>query len=167
VSESVFTYRGIVYPWHCDHMGHMNVMWYAGKFDEASWQLLFILGLTSARFKQHGVAVAAVEQHVEYKRELHAGDAVTIRSSILEIRDKSIRLRHEMTDDETGQVAAVAVLVGVFLDEVTRKARSLPADVRDRALFLMEAGSSVAATAFNQEIDTPVVSSTCASLLDR
>ena len=28
------TYRGVVYPWQCDHMGHMNVMWYAGKFDE-------------------------------------------------------------------------------------------------------------------------------------
>ncbi len=20
------TYRGVVYPWQCDHMGHMNVM---------------------------------------------------------------------------------------------------------------------------------------------
>jgi acyl-CoA thioesterase FadM len=27
----------VVYPWHCDHMGHMNVMWYVGKFDEATW----------------------------------------------------------------------------------------------------------------------------------
>ena len=27
----VETYRGAVYPWHCDHMGHMNVMWYVGK----------------------------------------------------------------------------------------------------------------------------------------
>ena len=33
----VETYRGAVYPWHCDHMGHMNVMWYVGKFDEATW----------------------------------------------------------------------------------------------------------------------------------
>src|SRR6266542_3912128 len=21
------TYRGVVYPWQCDHMGHLNVMW--------------------------------------------------------------------------------------------------------------------------------------------
>jgi len=34
--EEPITYRGLVYPWHCDHMGHMNVMWYTGKFDEAS-----------------------------------------------------------------------------------------------------------------------------------
>ena len=37
LSKPVITYRGTVYPWQCDHMGHMNVMWYVGKFDEASW----------------------------------------------------------------------------------------------------------------------------------
>ena len=34
MAEPILTYRGTVYPWHCDHMGHMNVMWYVGKFDE-------------------------------------------------------------------------------------------------------------------------------------
>ena len=24
------TYRGTVYPWQCDHVGHMNIMWYVG-----------------------------------------------------------------------------------------------------------------------------------------
>jgi acyl-CoA thioesterase FadM len=36
--EPLLTYRGAVYPWHCDHVGHMNVKWYVGKFDEATWQ---------------------------------------------------------------------------------------------------------------------------------
>ena len=51
MSEWKTTYRGIVYPWHCDHMGHMNVMWYTSKFDEACWQLLSMLGLNVARFR--------------------------------------------------------------------------------------------------------------------
>jgi len=38
------TYRGTVYPSQCDHMGHMNVTGYVGKFDEASWRLLLTLG---------------------------------------------------------------------------------------------------------------------------
>ena len=42
--EPMITYRGVVYSWHCDHMGHMNVMWYVGKFDEAAWQLLAAVG---------------------------------------------------------------------------------------------------------------------------
>ena len=33
--EQEATYRGTVYPWQCDHVGHMNIMWYVGKFDEA------------------------------------------------------------------------------------------------------------------------------------
>ena len=35
--ETDATYRGTVYPWQCDHVGHMNIMWYVGKFDEANW----------------------------------------------------------------------------------------------------------------------------------
>lgn len=35
--EQEATYRGTVYPWQCDHVGHMNIMWYVGKFDEANW----------------------------------------------------------------------------------------------------------------------------------
>src|SRR5690349_3101393 len=74
MAEFSITYRGTVYPWQCDHMGHMNVMWYTGKFDEATWPLLTSLGLTSSRFKSDGTGMAAVEQHLQYKRELHSGD---------------------------------------------------------------------------------------------
>jgi acyl-CoA thioester hydrolase len=58
------TYRGTVYPSQCDHMGHMNVMWYVAKFDEASWQLLSLLGLSPSRFKSEGIGMAAVDQHI-------------------------------------------------------------------------------------------------------
>jgi acyl-CoA thioester hydrolase len=61
--EPVITYRGTVYPWHCDQMGHMNVMWYVGKFDEATWQLFSRLGLTNSRFQNDGTGMAAVEQN--------------------------------------------------------------------------------------------------------
>jgi acyl-CoA thioester hydrolase len=108
----------------------MNVMWYAGKFDEASWQLLSRLGLTRVCLQREGAGMAAVEQLIEYRRELRAGDVVTIRSSILETMDKAIRMRHEMTNDETGDIAAITEIVGVHMDARTRKARSLPSDVR-------------------------------------
>src|SRR5262245_61996499 len=130
------TYRGAVYPSQCDHMGHMNVQWYVAKFDEATWQLLAQLGLTASRFRRDGVCMAAVEQRLNYKRELYPGDTVTIRSSILEVTDKSIRLWHEMRHDETDLVSATADIVGVHIDSATRKARSLPDDVRARALTM-------------------------------
>ena len=137
MTEKFLTYRGTVYPRHCDHMGHMNVMSYVGKFDEASWQLLSAIGLTGSRFRKEGVGMAAVEQRIQYTRELHAGDAVTIHSSVLEVNEKSIRIFHEMTHDDTGEVAATTVIVGVHIDATTRRARPLPADVRKLAVLMV------------------------------
>jgi len=130
MSEPTVTYRGTVYPWQCDHMGHMNVMWYVGKFDEATWQFLAQLGLSPSRLKNDGLGMVAVEQHIEYKRELLAGDVITVRSSLLGVNDKSVRFTHEMTNDETGELVALTVLVGVCVDLASRRAASLPADVR-------------------------------------
>jgi len=132
MTEFEITYRGTVYPWQCDHMGHMNVMWYSGKFDEASWQWLSRIGLTQSYFREHGCGMAAVEQHITYKRELYAGDVVSVRSRLLELNEKSIRMMHEMIHDETGCIVAVAIIVGVCLDATLRKAQPLPSYLRER-----------------------------------
>jgi acyl-CoA thioester hydrolase len=81
--------------------------------------------------------MAAVEQHIEYKRELHAGDLITIRSAALEVKEKSIRFVHEMTNDETGELSARTILVGVYFETTARKSLVLPAGVRQRAQFLI------------------------------
>jgi len=132
VAEFNLTYRGTVYPWQCDHMGHMNVMWYVGKFDEASWQILATLGITAARMRADGFGMVAVEQQVEYKLELRAGDLITIRSFVLEIGEKSVHLFHEMRNQETGEVAALTRVTGVCIDADARRARALPSDIRRR-----------------------------------
>ena len=97
-----------------------------------------MLGLNVARFRQDGTGMAAVEQHIQYKRELHAGDAVTVQSALLEVKDKSIHMLHKMTDDATGQVAATTVVVGVHIDAVVQKAIRLPQDVREKAMQMKE-----------------------------
>ena len=131
--EPSITYRGAVYPWHCDHVGHMNVMWYVGKFDEATWNLFLQVGITPAYLREQGRGMAAVDQHIEYKRELKAGDVVTIRSEVLELHEKKIRFRHEMRNEETGEVAAVTTLLGVHMDTRARKACPFPPELLARA----------------------------------
>jgi acyl-CoA thioester hydrolase len=121
----------------------MNVMWYVGKFDEATWQLLALAGLSRARLEKAGGGMAAVEQQIVYKRELRAGDLVTIRSRVLEVKEKSVRFQHEMTNDDTQELAAATTLVGVYFDLTERKARPLPPEVREHASKMMEkAGTS-------------------------
>jgi acyl-CoA thioester hydrolase len=110
----------------------MNVMWYVGKFDEATWQLFTSIGLSPRRLRNEGIGLVAVEQRLEYKGELIAGDLLTIRSSVEEVREKALVLIHEMTNDETQQVAARTTITGVCIDMTTRKARPLPEDIRER-----------------------------------
>jgi acyl-CoA thioester hydrolase len=143
MADSVVTYRGTIYPWHCDHMGHMNVMWYVGKFDEATWHLLASAGATVKRMREEGFGMVAVEQRIEYKRELLAGDLITIRSSFQEVREKVVLFAHEMTNEETQEVAARTFLTGVCLDMKTRKATPLPADVRERIVTTLAEGKPI------------------------
>lgn len=130
------TYRGTVYPWHCDHMGHMNVMWYTGKFDEASWYLMAQIGLTRSYLRERRRGLAAVQQNITYKRELHAGDIVSVRSGILEVQEKVIRIFHEMRNEETREIAAFTIMTGVFMDASARKSCPFPADIFERGRSL-------------------------------
>jgi acyl-CoA thioester hydrolase len=137
MNEPMLSYRGTVYPWHCDHMGHMNVMFYVGKFDEATWHLFAALGLTPEFLRRNNRGMAAVEQTLNYRKELRAGDIVSIRSRVIEIKDKALRFEHEMQKDDTGDVATVTILKALYLDTAGRKACAFPAAVRKRAKALM------------------------------
>jgi acyl-CoA thioester hydrolase len=135
--EPLLTYRGTIYPWHCDHVGHMNVMWYVGKFDEATWHLFNALGLTPSYLRAASRGMAAVDQHLSYLRELRAGDVVTVRTRLLEFKDKSLRFEHEMMNDETGEVAARTTLKGVHLDTVARKSCPFAAPIVAKAQTML------------------------------
>src|SRR6201746_2649921 len=127
------TYRGTVYPWQCDHVGHMNIMWYVGKFDEANWNLIARIGLTPSYLRETGWGMAAVQQNISYKPELLAGDIVEIRSELLEIGVKSIRFMHEMRNAETGEIAATCEITGVHMDLQARKSAPFADTIRRSA----------------------------------
>ena len=140
MTEPFLTYRGAVYPWHCDHMGHMNVMWYVGKFDEATWYLFGALGLSRDFLRANDRGMAAVEQNIAYKKELVAGDVVTVYSKVIEVRDRVLRFSHEMRVGDGDEIAASTNLTAVHLDTKARKACAFPAEVRSKAQALV-AGS--------------------------
>jgi acyl-CoA thioester hydrolase len=133
MTDVVLTYRGVVYPWQIDHMGHMNVQHYVGMFDHASWALLGQLGLTASYFRKHNRGMAALEQNLTYKHELHAGDLVEIWSGVFDVKAKTMRMFHHMRNIETGLVAARAVFLGIFMDTDARKSLPIPDFVKQRA----------------------------------
>jgi len=133
------TYRGTVQTWHCDHMGHMNVMWYVGKFDEATWNLFAAFGVTAGFMRAQRRGMAAVQQNITYRRELLAGDTVAVRSAFLEVRERVAKFVHEMRNAATGEVSAICVLTGVQIDTQTRKSCPFPAQLAERARGLVRA----------------------------
>ena len=117
-------------------MGHMNVQHYVGMFDHATWVLLAEVGLTAEWFREQNRGMAALEQHIEYKRELRAGDVIEIRTGVLELGAKTIRFVHEMRHWTGGWLAARTTLVAVYFDTVARKGVALPNAVREKAKTL-------------------------------
>ena len=137
--KMLLTARGVVRPSHCDHMGHMNVMWYTAMFDEATWHLFHHVGITPSYMRENGRGMAGVQQDTAYKQELFAGDLITIRSRVLEVREKVIRFYHEMRNEETQAVAATTTLTAVHLNRKTRKSCPFPAKILERGRLMIAA----------------------------
>lgn len=136
-AELPVTHRGAVMPWECDYMGHMNVTYYTAKFDQATWPFFAALGFTVRHMKAKGVGVGAVRYDVRYFHEMLSGDTLTVRTRLLEVRDKVIRYRHEMTADQSGHLAATAEVTAVHIDTAKRKSRPFAADVLANARALL------------------------------
>jgi acyl-CoA thioester hydrolase len=133
----IVTYRGAVSASQCDHIGHMNIVAYGAKFDEANWVFFCEIGLTPSylRSPQHGMA--GVQQNISYKKELFAGDVIEIRTQVLEITEKRMCVRHEMRNIETGVLAAVSDITSVHLDKQAHKSCPLPPAIRRAAEALL------------------------------
>ena len=129
MSKLGITYRGTVHQWHCDHMGHMNVMWYVGKFDEATWNLAAMMGLTSAYLKANNRGMAAVEQRICYRKEALAGDVIVVRTALVEVRPKLVRFVHEMKRGDEGDWLATMMATGVHIDTVARKSAEFAPEI--------------------------------------
>jgi acyl-CoA thioester hydrolase len=132
MADYVETFRGVVYPWHCDHLGHMNVQHYVGMFDQALGHLLLRLGLRLKRDGEPKRAFVDVKHIVEYKRELRVGSMVWIESAPLEVGNKSLRCMNRMFNAETGEISATSEMIAVHFDLQARKAVPIPDEMRTR-----------------------------------
>jgi acyl-CoA thioester hydrolase len=126
------TFVGTVYPYQLDHMGHVNVQFYVGLFDQASWGFFTWMGLNAARIARERVGMAALVQENRFHAELHPGESLEVWTRVLAISRQTVRYQHEMfrRDDET--LVASSELVAACLDLDSRRARPLPDDIRER-----------------------------------
>jgi len=82
--------------------------------------------------------MAAVQQNTTYHKELFSGAVVSIRTKLLEVRDRVIRFRQEIIHDESGEIAAISELTGVHIDQNTRRACAFPSEIVERLRRLFD-----------------------------
>ena len=128
--KAIKTYQGTVYPWNCDHMGHMNVQFYVAKFDEAIRNLFFYLGMTPTYLRENKRGMVALEQHLNYYKEVHAGDCIYIESKVLEINEKTMSIQHIMFNMMNEERIAETKITGLHIDTELRKGINLPEFVK-------------------------------------
>ena len=135
--KPIQTYSGTIYPWHCDHMGHMNVQFYVAKFDEAVWVFFSLLGLTAMYLRENKRGMVALEQHINYYKEVLAGDVIYIETEIVEMKEKTIRIRHTMFNLENKEKVSETTVTGLHIDTEFRKSMPLPEFVNNNIQVLI------------------------------
>jgi acyl-CoA thioester hydrolase len=75
------------------------------------------------------INVALVNLNIEFKRQVHFGETVTVGVGVTEIGDSSVTMEYEVRT--AGAVAATGSTVLVAMD-AEGNSRSMPAEIRER-----------------------------------
>ncbi|WP_442582479.1 acyl-CoA thioesterase [Mesorhizobium sp. ASY16-5R] len=132
--RSIETYLGIVHPWMCDAMGHLNVRHYVAMFDDASFQLL---GRIAGAGAPPTLGWADVRMEIDYTHETAAGTLVTVRSFVEKIGKSSLTYAHEMRGTLDGVLHARMRTVTVRFALDARAKVELEPTAREAATALL------------------------------
>ena len=141
MAEPIIVYRGVVYPWLCDSMGHFTTRYYMAMFDDAAWHLLHAFGFDPEWITEKKIGWADVSHHIEYLKEVHHGELVLIEGKPLRVGNKSIKSQLEMKSVRSDEIYARLTAVTVQFDLAKRCAIPVLDEVREKALAWLDGAS--------------------------
>ncbi|MBQ1093229.1 thioesterase family protein [Streptomyces sp. B93] len=110
-----------------DVQGHLNQAVYLNYAEHARWALLQAAGISQTGLIGRGVGPVALETTIRYKRELLAGDEVSVTCVFEWGGGKTFRIGQTIVKAD-GTVAAEVSAVGGLLDLKARKLVANPQD---------------------------------------
>ena len=110
--------------WECDSNGHMNVMYYMNKFENAGRNLSFEMGLSELMNNKIGFVV--LEQNIKYLQEVFEDDLLYINSEVVKFSNKAFTMKHQMYNSHGDVLVSTMDVVGVLFDKINRKALPIP-----------------------------------------
>ncbi|MER8978980.1 acyl-CoA thioesterase [Mesorhizobium sp. M0227] len=133
MTPGIETYVGVVHPWMCDAMGHLNVRHYVAMFDDASFQLL---GRIADPRLTPTLGWADVRMEIDYVHETAVGTLVTVRSVIEKLGKSSLTYLHEMRGTLDGVLHARMRTVTVRFDLQARSKIEIEGEARQASAKL-------------------------------
>ena len=127
------TYKGAVMTWECDSNGHMNVMYYINKYENAGRNFDLDLGLTTLLSEEkETVGMVVVEQKIQYLKEAFEDDLLYVMSELNAVGNKSITMTHKMYNGHTKEHIGTMNLVCVLFDKVNRVGLVLTPELKEK-----------------------------------
>ncbi len=103
-----------------DYNGHMNESRYGQVFSDAGDTVMAMVGADSA-YIDGGLSFFTVDNHITYNNETHAGEAIRVRTQVLEAKGKKLRMYHQMLRVSDGDLLATCNQLLVHVSLETRK----------------------------------------------
>jgi len=92
-------------------------------------------GVSYAQLEDRGIALAVAELSIRYHSAARYDNLIRVRTTMTDVRSRSITFDYEITNVESGERLASARTVLVSLDKRGRPS-AMPADVRERLASL-------------------------------
>ncbi|GAA5128090.1 thioesterase family protein [Pseudonocardia adelaidensis] len=116
-----------VRPEWIDYNGHLSEAYYVLVFGHATDAVIFGLGIDPA---VTGTSLYTVEAHVRYLDQVPPGSRLEVRTSVIGVTPKLLRLWHEMWSD--GRLRATEEVLAVHVDAGAGRSSPFPDELRRR-----------------------------------
>jgi acyl-CoA thioester hydrolase len=126
-------YEGVVTDDQIDHLGHMNVRFYATKARAATDALLLEYGLGVESCAERGVAVTVPETFTRHYREQLVGAHLAVMTGVLSATEAGLRVYHELVNRDSKELAATFVHEVALQDSNSREKRPFPSGLAESA----------------------------------
>ena len=121
-------YRSHVSPQWVDYNNHMSESYYLTAFGDATDALFRFIGDDEA-YRATGLSFYTVETHINYLKEVAAGEPLRFTTQILGLDAKRMHIFHQMFHGQTGDLLATTEQMLLHVDTKAQKACPMREDV--------------------------------------
>lgn len=104
-----------------DGNGHMNIARYMQLHSDGGWAYFAELGMSEETARAGGPTTFDVEHHIVYRREVMAGDEVSVHVRVIDRTDKALHSLQFLVNRTRGEIANSHEAVALCVDLATRR----------------------------------------------